>query len=188
MQRTATSLRRYAWVCALGLGVLVLTVMLLVKQGGSGATQASPMVRSASTPTSVPVASACADNSTSKRIVVSLAQQHMWLCERSTVVDSSPVTTGRSAIGHGTPTGSWSIVSHETGRYLEGPGYRVHVNFWLPFFGDVGFHDSPWQKFPYGDLQKYKTGGSQGCVHVPGPMMAKLYDWTRVGTAVTVTA
>ena len=189
LHRTTTVLRRYALACALGLGALVLTVMLLLKQGGPGVTQASPIVGPPSTTTSAaPVVSACADNAVAKRIVVSLAQQHMWLCERAVVVDSSPVTTGRSAVGHGTPTGSWAIVSHETSRYLEGPGYRVHVHFWLPFVGDVGFHDSPWQKFPYGDLQRYKTDGSQGCVHVPGPMMAKLYDWSRVGTAVTVTA
>ncbi|MBM7365729.1 L,D-transpeptidase [Gordonia hydrophobica] len=183
-------MRGYAWTVALAAAVLVVTVALTARiitidQPAMGSTQAAPRP---SAPAAGDAPSPCPVDEARKRVLVSVSRQHLWLCDDGRSVATSPVTTGRSATGHGTPLGSWRIVSHETARYLEGPGYRIHVHFWLPFFGDIGFHDSPWQRFPYGDLQQYKTEGSQGCIHVPGPMMAELYRWTRVGTAVTIAA
>lgn len=184
-------MRGYAWAAALAAAVIVMTVVLGVRI--AKATHPEIVTAHTAAPQSVaPTAHAeqtpCPPDDMQKRLVVSVSRQHLWLCEHGHSVGSSPVTTGRSATGHGTPLGSWRIISHETSRYLEGPGYRVHVHYWLPFFRDIGFHDSPWQRFTYGDLEQYKTRGSQGCVHVPGPMMAELYRWTRVGTAVTVTS
>lgn len=189
----SATLRSYAWVLTLGAAVLAMTAALLVRSTVSASTAPPPAVvdaaRSAAATTTArpdPGDALCATRGEERRIVVSVSAQHLWLCEHGKPVRSSPVTTGRSATGHGTPIGSWRIVSHETARFLEGPGYRVRVRYWLPFVGDVGFHDSPWQRFPYGDRERYKTRGSQGCVHVPEPMMAELYRWTTVGTAVTV--
>lgn len=183
-----TTLRAYAWVLTSGTAVLIMTVVLLARSTVSAAAHppqaATPPTTATTSP--VPVDPQCARGDDERRIVVSVSQQRMWLCAHGRSTRSSPVTTGRSATGHGTPIGSWRIVSHETARFLEGPGYRIRVKYWLPFFGDVGFHDSPWQRFPFGDREQYKTRGSLGCVHVPGPMMAELYRWTRVGTVVTV--
>lgn len=183
-----TTLRGYAWVLTLGTAVLIMTVVLLAHSTVRAAAR-TPQAASPTTTSATPTTTTdpqCGRGDDERRIVVSVSQQRLWLCEHGRSIESSPVTTGRSATGHGTPIGSWHIVSHETARFLEGPGYRIRVTYWLPFVGDVGFHDSPWQRFPYGDRERYKTQGSRGCVHVPGPMMAQLYRWTRVGTAVTV--
>ncbi|GAB2646667.1 hypothetical protein GCM10027169_13770 [Gordonia jinhuaensis] len=135
-----------------------------------------------------PAPDPCRDNTLPRRVVVSVGSQHMWLCQAANVYADSPVTTGSVDLGDGTPLGTWQIQSRETDRYLWGPDYRVFVHYWLPYFEDIGFHDSSWQKFPYGDLNMYKRFGSHGCVHVPAEMMSGLYTWALEGTTVTVTA
>ena len=41
------------------------------------------------------------------------------------------------------------------------------MKYWIPFDAPLfGFHDSSWQKMPYGS-QKYRTKGSHGCIHMP---------------------
>lgn len=149
-------------------------------QGGVGAAASSSQALA-------PRALDCRGNSDDRLVKVSLGEQTLALCERNSPVAVSPVSTGRVSLGDGTPLGTWHINSRETDRYLTGPDYRVFVNYWLPFFGDFGFHDSPWQRFPYGDRTLYKTEGSRGCIHVPRPAMDKLYRWVRVGTTVTIT-
>ncbi|MBT0565465.1 L,D-transpeptidase [Williamsia sp. CHRR-6] len=127
----------------------------------------------------------CASNREPRAVVVSISQQTMWMCQGPELFGDSPVTTGIDTPKNRTPTGSWRIVARETDRFLTGPDYRVFVHFWMPFFGDFGFHDSPWQRFAYGTAM-YKTAGSRGCVHVPAQAMGVLYRWATVGTLVTI--
>jgi lipoprotein-anchoring transpeptidase ErfK/SrfK len=62
------------------------------------------------------------------------------------------------------------------------------VLYWVPFNGDFGLHDAPWQTMPFGS-KDYPEHGSHGCVHVPAATMAWLYRWSSVGdTVVTVEA
>lgn len=131
---------------------------------------------------------ACASNTHPTLVVVSIGLQHAWMCEGGRQVASTPVTTGDVAAGDATPTGTWLVQDKQTDRYLVGPGYRDYVHFWVPFNGDFGFHDAPWQTFPFGSAD-YRTEGSHGCVHLPAAAMAWLYGWARVGsTVVTIEA
>ena len=60
------------------------------------------------------------------------------------------------------------------------------MKYWIPFDAPLfGFHDSSWQKFPYGS-PKYKTDGSHGCVHMPVKAIAFLYRWVARPTAVHI--
>jgi lipoprotein-anchoring transpeptidase ErfK/SrfK len=62
------------------------------------------------------------------------------------------------------------------------------VKYWIPFQGPLfGFHDSPWQRFPYGGPE-YRTQGSHGCIHVPLSAIRFLYRWASVGTPVRIRA
>ncbi|MGU3293831.1 L,D-transpeptidase [Williamsia sp. M5A3_1d] len=144
-----------------------------------------------STPTAAAIdaadTAACRDGVRGKSIVVSISEQRMRMCDTSSLVEASYVTTGIDNRTDRTPTGTWKIVAEETDRYLVGADYRVFVHYWMPFFGDFGFHDSPWQNFDYGS-PRYRTNGSRGCVHVPGATMASLYRWAGVGTTVTIRA
>lgn len=130
----------------------------------------------------------CSNNTHTKEVIVSLNQQHLWACSGTKQVYVSAVTTGAYKIGDGTPTGTWQIYSKQVNQYLTGPGYRDFVKYWMPFYGEYGFHDSSWQTFPYGDLQKYGTQGSHGCVHLPAATAAWLYGWAQIGTTVTIEA
>ncbi len=197
-----TSLRDYWWAILIVPVAVVVTAILVAglftgSDPSSGSAVAAAVTSSAPAPTTEAPSSsaataaedarACAGNTGTRLVTVSISEQRMWTCDGKRTVSASPVTTGIDNPRDRTPTGTWKIVSRETDRFLVGADYRVHVNYWLPFFGDFGFHDSPWQPFPYGSAD-YKTGGSRGCVHVPGPAMAALYRWASVGTTVTVRA
>ena len=136
--------------------------------------------------------SACQSNTAAKAVIVSLSKQHMWVCGGGQQVYDTAVTTGATAYGDGTPTGTWAVQSKQTDRYLTGSDSRGswndYVNFWMPFNGDYGFHDATWQTFPFGSLTQYQTGGSHGCVHLPLTAMQWLYNWAPVGTTVTIEA
>ncbi|HSY14973.1 MAG TPA: L,D-transpeptidase, partial [Jatrophihabitantaceae bacterium] len=110
----------------------------------------------------------CATNPHARYVLVSISQQHAWMCSGHQLVYSTAVTTGASADGDQTPTGSWQIQAKQVDRYLTGPGYDDYVKYWLPFWGDFGFHDASWQTFAFGGAQ-WQTEGSHGCVHLPTP-------------------
>jgi hypothetical protein len=135
----------------------------------------SPQVVARSTPATAaaplqqielePDTSSCLTNTAAKFVLVSLSQQHVWMCQ-----DHLQVRSGA------TPTGSWLVQSRETNRFLTGPGYREYVHYWVPSNCDFGFHDATWQTLPFGS-QDYRTEGSHGCVHLPLAAMACPYRW-----------
>lgn len=191
------AVRDYWWAALVVPLSVVLTVVLV---GGAGrhdgsrtetvsaaVTSSAPSTVARQSAQQIADARACRTTSAPRTVAVSISEQRMWLCTGSSTVVASPVTTGIDTPIDRTPVGSWTIIDRETDRYLVGPDYRVFVHYWLQFFGDYGFHDSPWQKFPYGD-PTYRSSGSRGCVHVPEPMMARLYDWATLGTRVTISA
>lgn len=197
-----TSLRDYWWAILIVPVAVVVTAILVAglftgSDPSSGSAVAAAVTSSAPAPTTEAPSSsaataaadarACAGNTGTRLVTVSISEQRMWTCDGRRTVSASAVTTGIDNPVDRTPTGTWKVVARDTDRFLVGPDYRVHVNYFLPFFDDYGFHDSPWQTFPYGS-QDYRTGGSRGCVHVPGPAMAALYRWAAVGTTVTVRA
>jgi L,D-transpeptidase catalytic domain len=130
----------------------------------------------------------CAHNEYTELAVVSIAQQHAWMCDKHMQVYSTPVTTGSHVDNDETPLGSWRVQGRQRDRYLVGPGYRDYVHFWVPFNGDFGFHDATWQTMAFGS-PNYVTKGSHGCVHMPMPAMTWFYSWAKVNeTVVTIEA
>jgi lipoprotein-anchoring transpeptidase ErfK/SrfK len=153
-------------------------------------TESAPIAPAAATPAvavQVANAPACAGNAAAQLVLVSLSQQRAWMCQGTTQVNTTLVTSGEVDNGDQTPTGTWAVYSRETNRYLTGAGYSDYVNFWVPFNGDFGFHDATWQTMPFGS-PNYVTQGSHGCVHLPTDVMSWLYNWVQVGAAVTVQA
>jgi hypothetical protein len=133
--------------------------------------------------------SPCRANTDAQRIIVSVRQQHSWMCAGARQVADSAVTTGATATGSGTPIGTWHLEAKERNTTLTVlTGEAFHVDYWLPYDGNIyGLHDSSWQAFPYGS-QQYRTAGSHGCVHLPLAAMRRLYGWARVGATVTIVA
>lgn len=185
----------YAWPAVLAVAVLGVTVAMLIgitsrpgESAGSTPIPAASPDTTASHAVAAPAAPRCPPGMSGKQIVVGLAAQQMVLCLNGAPVSDIKVTTGSVDRGAGTPLGRWKIESHDTDRTLNGPGYTVFVHYWLHIVGDIGLHDSSWQKFPYGDLTKYRTQGSQGCIHVPPDAMKRLYAWADDGTPIDITA
>jgi lipoprotein-anchoring transpeptidase ErfK/SrfK len=135
----------------------------------------------------LPSDSPCARPGQAKLVVVSITAQRAWMCQGQAQLLTTLVTTGAANVGNGTPTGTWQIQAKQRDRYLIGPGYKDFVHYWMPFDGDFGFHDAPWQTMPYGSAG-YRDNGSHGCVHLPAKAMAWFFTWAQVGTTVTITA
>jgi lipoprotein-anchoring transpeptidase ErfK/SrfK len=130
----------------------------------------------------------CRANGVAQLVIVSISRQHAWMCSGSRQVYATAATTGASAVGNGTPTGTWHVLAKQTDRWLTTrDGASYHVDYWVPYDGSYGFHDSSWQKFAYGSAL-YRTDGSHGCVHLPMSAMVWFYNWAQVGATVTIAA
>ena len=92
----------------------------------------------------------------------------------------TPVVTGNLATGSGTHRGCFRVVWMATDLNLQGPTWDDHVEYWIPFDGDIGLHDSSWRDEYGGDI--YITSGSHGCVNTPLEAMGTIYNniWTGV--------
>lgn len=192
--------RRYGWR-AYALPILViLTVAALLRPtpGQNAAAEGSTPPHQAATGARVvagpPIqitlgkdGTPCTQNTLDKLILVSIQQQRIWMCAGTSQVYSTLVTTGAVDVGDGTPLGTWHIQDKQTDRYLVGPGYRDYVHWWMPFNGDFGFHDAPWQTMPYG-APGYIANGSHGCVHLPATAMSWMFNWAQTGTTVAIEA
>jgi len=187
--------------------LIVVAIAVTIVAGGKSVTTAAPgqdsaspvvattypqapstpaALRSARSATNTVAPDPCAANTAAQLVLVSVSQQHAWMCAGTTVAGATAVTTGALVGGDQTPTGSWTIQAQQVDRNLTGPGYSQHVHYWMPYDGDFGLHDATWQTFAFGSDQ-WRTDGSHGCVHFPLPAMTWLYQWARTGTIVTVT-
>jgi lipoprotein-anchoring transpeptidase ErfK/SrfK len=129
----------------------------------------------------------CGSNTYSHRMYVSISQQRGRACTAHQQLLITPLTTGMSAYGYGTPTGTYTInnkVRDTTLFPLVGGAYSV--KYWMPYDGNIfGFHDASWQTIPFGS-PLYTTQGSHGCIHLPGQAMYWFFAWAPVGTVVTI--
>jgi hypothetical protein len=128
----------------------------------------------------------CSARNPDKRVLIDISTQFARLCRGDVQVLTTPVTSGASAYGDGTPTGTWRVQAKQRERYLyPAAGGAYYVHYWIPYDGAYGMHDSSWQHFPYGS-QQYRTRGSHGCVHFPLAAIRWMYGWLRVGTLVRI--
>jgi lipoprotein-anchoring transpeptidase ErfK/SrfK len=146
-------------------------------------------VAAAATPSSPPTFNPCTTNARSRLVYVSLRRQHLWMCDKHRVAYSTAITSGMAGADTRTPTGSFHIQGRNRNSVLTlNTGATYNVKYWIPFEAPLfGFHDSSWQRFPYGS-PKYRTDGSHGCVHMPLIAIRFLYNWSDIGTAVRITA
>lgn len=131
----------------------------------------------------------CAHNTAAQLVLVSITDQHAWLCAGTRTAYSTAVTTGMNTADTRTPTGRYQIQGRNRDTVLtQLNGDQYDVKYWIPFDAPTyGFHDASWQHFPYGS-SKYRTNGSHGCVHLPLRAMTFLYNWVRIGASVDIRA
>lgn len=135
-------------------------------------------------------------------ILVSLSQQWLWAYQDQKLALASPVTTGMPQLP--TPRGDYNVQYKETNvtfYSLWPPGSPFyyspeHINYAM-FFRDIGYyiHDAPWRHAFGPGTEKPHTNpdgswetGSHGCVNMPTPAAAALYNWVHVGARVVIVA
>jgi lipoprotein-anchoring transpeptidase ErfK/SrfK len=115
-------------------------------------------------------------------VEIDLSAQHLYLVVDGKEVMDTAIVTGDEKKGFSTPAGVFSIYSMEKKRYLRGPGYKVWVEYWMPFNGGIGLHDAAWRSKFGGEI--YKKNGSHGCINMPRSKAKILYGYAYVGMPV----
>jgi lipoprotein-anchoring transpeptidase ErfK/SrfK len=133
----------------------------------------------------------------SQLIKVSISQRHLWACQYSSVLYDSPVITGIAYLAADTtPTGTYHIYAKETDVTLTGSdstgSWSDPVSYWMPFlnnkYGTYGFHDATWRApTDFGNISPDSANASHGCVELPLATAAWLFNWSRIGTTLTIT-
>ncbi len=147
---------------------------------------------------SKPQTTVCNGNTNPKQIIVILSLQHLWACNYNLVAYSSNVVTGYTGNpADVTPTGTYHIYTKETNVTLTGndgvTSWHDPVSYWMPFlfnqYGAYGFHDATWRTpNQFGNISTSSPNASHGCVESPLNTAKWLYDWTQVGTPITIEA
>lgn len=110
-------------------------------------------------------------------IEVSLDNQHLWLYKDGALVTETDIVSGAPTPERETYRGAWPIPYKASPFELASDvyGYKVKVNYWMPFVYGQGLHDASWQSSFGGN--RYKTGaGSHGCVNLPTDQAALIYN------------
>lgn len=133
-----------------------------------------------------------------KRIIISLSRQELYAYDGSTLVLSTPVTTGNPSLP--TPVGDYHIFAKFSPYEFISPWpigspyyYPPSPVTWAMEFLSGGYfiHDAPWRS-AYGPGTNgpgqpgTNYGGSHGCVNTPYSAMSILWSWTPMGTPVDV--
>ncbi len=104
-------------------------------------------------------------------VEVNLTAQQLFFYKDGKLVVKTDFVSGNESKGWSTPAGVYSISYKERNATLKGENYRTPVSYWMPFNGNIGFHDASWRNTFGGTI--FKTGGSHGCVNLP-PASAKI--------------
>ena len=102
--------------------------------------------------------------------------EEVLFCDVITGKDSSPTSIGCFKVG-----------SKDTDTYLVGPGYRCHVDYWIPFNHGQGMHDADgWRSDKEYNGTTYKKKGSHGCVNMKKKDVKVVYNTVKRGDKVLV--
>jgi lipoprotein-anchoring transpeptidase ErfK/SrfK len=115
---------------------------------------------------------------------ISLSAQHAWFYKNGVLIAHGDVVTGDVENGTTTPTGIYRLKYKDKDATLRGEDYESDVSYWMPFNGDVGFHDASWRSKFGGDI--YLKNGSHGCVNAPYSLAQAVFNNISAGNAVIV--
>lgn len=117
-------------------------------------------------------------------IEVDLTEQKMYYYVQGKKVIETPVVTGCTGKGNGTPAKACYIYFKQKNRVLRGEDYETPVDYWMAVYGNIGIHDATWRRKFGGTIYKYS--GSHGCVNTPYKEVQKLYELAEEGTPVMI--
>lgn len=115
-------------------------------------------------------------------IEVDMTNQMMYYYRDGVQQLSTPVVTGNTSKGNGTPQRVCYVYYKQRNRVLIGEDYRTPVSYWMAVYGNIGIHDASWRGKFGGTI--YKTNGSHGCINTPTKAVSQLYQMVEEGTPV----
>ncbi|MCI5959589.1 MAG: L,D-transpeptidase [Lachnospiraceae bacterium] len=115
-------------------------------------------------------------------IEVDMTNQTMYYYVNGRIKLQTPVVTGCTGKGNGTPQRVCYVYFMQRNRVLIGEDYRTPVSYWIAVYNNIGIHDASWRSKFGGEI--YKTSGSHGCINTPTSEVSRLYDMVEVGTPV----
>lgn len=117
-------------------------------------------------------------------VEVNLTAQHLFFYKDGELLVDADFVSGNLSRNYGTPTGTYPIQYKENDAILNGEDYSTPVKYWMPFNGNIGFHDAKWRSTFGGAI--YKTSGSHGCVNMPPAAAKVMFENIKRGVAVVV--
>lgn len=115
---------------------------------------------------------------TGKKIVVFLSEQKVYAFENGVLIADFLVSTGLDD----TPTvqGSYYITTKLDSTNMSGPGYNLKDVPWtMYFYQGYSFHGTYWHS-------NFGQPMSHGCINMKTEEAKWLYDWSPIGTPVTI--
>jgi len=116
-------------------------------------------------------------------VEIDYTNQRMWYYKDGQLLVETPVVTGNTSAGNASPEGLYYIVYKEEDAKLVGETYETEVDYWMPFYGNVGIHDADSWRSLYGGTI-YQTSGSHGCINTPSAQAQTIYENIEAGTPV----
>ena len=117
-------------------------------------------------------------------VEVNLSAQHLFFYKEGELILETDFVSGNLAKNYGTPTGTYPIQYKENDAILNGEDYSTPVKYWMPFNGNIGFHDASWRSEFGKDI--YLTNGSHGCINMPPAAAKVLFENISRGIPVIV--
>ena len=112
-------------------------------------------------------------------VEIDLGNQHLYLYIDGKLITESDLVSGNLARGYGTPAGVFGLTYKERNATLTGETYASHVDFWMPFNGNIGMHDASWRSSFGGEI--YQNSGSHGCINLPREAAEIIYEHVERG-------
>jgi len=124
--------------------------------------------------------SSVVDEEPVKSIIISLADQAMWIFENESIIRRFPVSTGRP--GHPTPPGSYSVHNRSLRAYSQ--RYECYMLNWMAITGDgmIGMHALEGHAYE----RHLGSVASHGCIRLSHEDALWLYDWVEIGIPVEI--
>ncbi len=127
-----------------------------------------------------PDGSGIADIQPDRHILISLADQLMWVFEGDEIVQRFPVSTG--VPGHRTPTGNYSVHNQSVRAFSN--RYECWMLHWMAITSDGLYGMHALQGTSY--LSRLGNVASHGCIRLSHENAEWLYNWVDIGTPVEI--
>ena len=112
-------------------------------------------------------------------VEINITKQHLWFYKDGKLLTHGPIVTGNVNRGHDTDLGTYMLNYKIKDATLKGEHYESKVKYWMPFYGNIGIHDTNWRHAFGGEI--YKRNGSHGCVNTPLYLAQTVYEHIEPG-------